>query len=211
MSLHLQGHFFLMSLADFLRQQGITNEAVLAAIAATPRDEFVMPSDKLYADLDQALPIEAGQTISQPYVVARMTELLLGERKHLAKVLEIGTGSGYQAAVLAHLADEVYSVERIKLLYQNAQRRLQDLAYHNVFQSYADGRNGWSEHAPYDAIIVTAQADKIEDAWREQLADDGKLVLPLGQVLQVMTRQGDDYSYQAYDAVMFVPLLSGKE
>jgi protein-L-isoaspartate(D-aspartate) O-methyltransferase len=162
--------------------------------------------------LDQALPIGQQQTISQPFVVARMTELLVAHKK-LRKILEIGTGSGYQAAILSHLTDEVYSIERIETLYQKAKQRLANLGFNNIFTKLDDGANGWPEKAPFDGIIVTAATAVVPQALLEQLAEEGRLIIPVGQPgyqeLQVITRKANNYVTQVLDPVTFVPLLSG--
>ena len=194
-----------------LRQEGISNERVLAAMNNVPRHWFVddVLAHKAYDNT--ALPIGGGQTISQPYIVARMTELLL-RGGHLNKVLEIGTGSGFQTAVLAQLCDQVFSVERIKNLQYQARRRLQRLDFHNVQMKHGDGWQGWASKGPFDGIIVTAAPDAIPDALLGQLADGGVMVIPVGeqeQVLKVITRQGQTYSVNDVEWVRFVPLVSG--
>ncbi|MBS0359582.1 MAG: protein-L-isoaspartate(D-aspartate) O-methyltransferase, partial [Proteobacteria bacterium] len=185
---------------------------VLDAITKVPREQFVDPSYIPFAYEDSALPISAHQTISQPYVVARMTEVLL-EHHPLKHILEIGTGSGYQAAVLSHVAEEIYTIERINDLYLNAKEKLK--SYTNIFLKYGDGFLGWVEHAPYDAIIVTAAAEKVPDALLSQLTDGGCLVMPVGeshlQYLQFIEKHGKEYSSKILDPVIFVPLLHGKE
>ena len=158
-----------------------------------------------------ALPIGLGQTISQPYIVAKMTELLL--QKNVSKVLEIGTGSGYQAAILAQVVDELYSVERIKSLQWQAKRRLQKLDLHNVKMRHGDGWEGWPSKAPYDGIIVTAAAERLPEALLHQLKDGGVLICPVGQTEQyliVIERQGDKYIESRHEAVRFVPLVPGE-
>lgn len=198
-----------------LRLEGIKNEAVLAAIAATPRHLFVTAETSHLAYTNHALPIDSGQTISQPYVVAKMTELLL-ENSHINKVLEIGTGSGYQAAVLAKVANEVYTIERIQHLYEQAKNLLQELDYKNVHIIYADGNKGGEDNAPFDAIIVTAATNAVPQALLDQLAIGGRLVIPvgggLGQQIQVQTKQADaKFQIDNYDPVIFVPMLPGTE
>ncbi|MED5526380.1 protein-L-isoaspartate(D-aspartate) O-methyltransferase [Gallaecimonas pentaromativorans] len=194
-----------------LRQEGVCNERVLAAMAAVPRHWFVddVLGHKAYDNT--ALPIGEGQTISQPYIVARMTELLL-RGGSLGRVLEIGTGSGYQTAVLAQLCEQVFSVERIKNLQYQARRRLQRLDLHNVQMKHGDGWQGWSTKAPFDGIIVTAAPSAIPDALLAQLADGGVMVIPVGddqQLLKVITRQGQTYTVDDVEWVRFVPLISG--
>lgn len=194
-----------------LEQQGITDPRVLTAIQDTPRDYFVEEAFALQAWGNQALPIGAGQTISQPYIVARMTELLL--QTEPAKVLEIGTGSGYQTAILAQVFPRIYSVERIQALQWQAKRRLKNLDLHNIMTKYGDGWLGWQSKGPFDAIIVTAAPASVPQALLTQLSDGGQLILPLGvesQVLQVITRSGDTYTSQNIESVRFVPLINGE-
>ena len=153
-------------------------EAVIEALRATPREKFVLPRNRSLAYANHPLPIGHGQTISQPFIVAIMTEVLGVEADH--RVLEIGTGSGYQAAVLAHLAGEVYTIEIVPELAQAARERLARLGYDNVYVRSGDGWYGWPDHAPFDGIIITAVSDEIPSALVEQLTDDGLLVMPLG-------------------------------
>ncbi|MDQ2994986.1 MAG: protein-L-isoaspartate(D-aspartate) O-methyltransferase, partial [Pseudomonadota bacterium] len=156
-----------MSKADYellvkgLRRKGITDESVLQAILSTPRELFMTERTQDYATEDSALPIECQQTISQPYIVARMSAAILHNTTPPNKVLEIGTGSGYQSAILAKLVGEVYTVERIEFLYHQAKQRLHDLDINNVHCHFGDGYKGWSKHAPYDAILVTAASSII--------------------------------------------------
>jgi protein-L-isoaspartate(D-aspartate) O-methyltransferase len=192
-----------------LRNRNISDERVLAAMEQVPRHLFVPDHLKNAAYRDGPLPIGEGQTISQPYIVAYMTQLLdLGPED---KVLEVGTGSGYQAAILAHLAGEVYSVERKKDLALQAQRRLQKLGLDNVHVVVSDGSAGLPEHAPYTGIIVTAAAPKAPEPLKDQLADGGKLIIPVGsrggQVLERWLRQGEEYQVDQLSPVAFVPLL----
>ena len=190
----------------------IRDERVLAAMLALPRHLFVDEALATRAYEDTALPIGRGQTISQPWVVARMTEALL-ESGVPRKVLEIGTGSGYQAAVLAQLVEVVYTVERIDELQRSARRRFRKLGIDNVKCRYDDGRIGWAEHAPFDAIIVTAAAAAMEPALIEQLAPGGVLVAPVGgsggQHLLRLRRSEEGVSQEVLGAVVFVPLLGG--
>lgn len=198
------------ALISLLRQQGIHDEKVLKALSVTPREHFIDEALSHQAYDNRALPIGGGQTISQPYIVARMTELLQLTPK--CKVLEIGTGSGYQTAVLAYLVDHVCSIERIKSLQWNTKRRLKQLDIHNVSTRHGDGWLGWPERAPFDRIIVTAAAAEVPKALTAQLADQGKLVIPVGdknQILQVITRQGEHFTITNVEAVKFVPLLKG--
>jgi protein-L-isoaspartate(D-aspartate) O-methyltransferase len=199
-------------LAQKLQSDGITNAPVLAAIANTPRHLFVEAVLAHKAYENTALPIGQGQTISQPYIVARMTELLLQD-KAPGKVLEIGTGSGYQTAILARLFSHVCSVERIKALQFQAKRRLQQLDLHNVSMKHGDGWQGWPSKAPFDSIIVTAAPTEVPVALLQQLTDGGRLVIPVGlhdQVLRVYQRNGDDISSKDIEAVRFVPLVPGE-
>lgn len=195
-----------------LRAEGITDNQVLEVMRNTPRHIFVDEALASRAYEDTALPIGHGQTISQPYIVARMTELLLNSGP-LDKVLEIGTGSGYQAAILAPLVKEVYTVERIQMLLQQARRRFEELKLHNIHVKYADGTIGWPQHAPYDGIIATAAPEEIPEALLQQLAIGGRLIIPLGrqgiQQLTLITRTEDGYSQQDYEAVSFVPMVPG--
>lgn len=201
-------------LVQVLRELGIHNQTVLAAIAKIPRELFILPEYQLEAYANIALPIAAQQTISQPYIVARMTEALYTTGA-MHKVLEIGTGSGYQAAILAQLADEVYSVERIKSLLLAAQKRLQQLQIHNVSLHHGDGYLGWEEHAPYDAIMVTAATLEIPYNLVAQLQVGGRMVVPVGQFftqeLLLLYKTATGIKQQVLDPVRFVPLLPGVE
>ena len=193
-----------------LRQQGIDDECLLKAIADVPRERFIDEAFEHKAWDNVALPIGSGQTISQPYMVARMTALL--ELQPHSRVLEIGTGSGYQTAILAHLVDHVYSVERIKGLQWQAKRRLKQLDLHNVSTRHGDGWQGWPSRGPYDAIIVTAAPPEIPIALRAQLADGGIMVLPVGedqQVLKRLRRKGEEFVEEIIEPVRFVPLVQG--
>lgn len=200
-------------LVDELRRQGIDDERVLAAIAKVPRQEFVDDALKNRAYENNALPIGHAQTISQPYVVALMTQVLLKGRKP-QRVLEIGTGSGYQTAVLAELVPTVFTVERIKPLSEQARRRLSALHYRNIHFGYADGMNGWGPYAPYDGILVTAGAESVPPALIQQLAPSGRLIIPVGpqgaQSLRQIERRGPGVREQDLGRVSFVPLLGGK-
>ncbi|MDP5135270.1 protein-L-isoaspartate(D-aspartate) O-methyltransferase [Rheinheimera baltica] len=199
-------------LAQKLQAEGIVQAHVLAAIANTPRHIFVEPVLAHKAYENTALPIGQGQTISQPYIVARMTELLLQDRAP-GKLLEIGTGSGYQTAILARLFSHVCSVERIKALQFQAKRRLQQLDLHNVSMKHGDGWQGWPSKAPFDSIIVTAAPAEVPAALLQQLTDGGRLVIPVGlheQVLRVYQRNGDAFTSKDIEAVRFVPLVPGE-
>lgn len=198
------------SLLAQLRLQGIDDERLLKAIEAVPRERFVDEAFEHKAWENTALPIGSGQTISQPYTVARMTALL--ELTPASRVLEIGTGSGYQTAILAHLVEHVCSVERIKGLQWQAKRRLKQLDLHNVSTRHGDGWLGWPSRGPFDAIIVTAAPPEIPTALMSQLDDGGIMVLPVGeeqQVLQRIRRKGDEFLIENVEAVRFVPLVKG--
>ena len=195
-----------------LREQGIKDEIVLSAIGNTPRHIFVDEALSIRAYEDVSLPIGFGQTISQPYIVARMSELLRNG-KPLGKVMEIGTGCGYQTAVLSKLAQEVYSVERIRPLVMKARGHLRELKCVNVKLAHADGNIGLAEVAPFDAILVTAAASHIPQDLLNQLAVGGRLIIPVGtdeQVLFLVERTSEsDYRQTKLEAVKFVPLLGG--
>jgi protein-L-isoaspartate(D-aspartate) O-methyltransferase len=198
-------------LVQRLREQGITDPAVLEVMRNTPRHMFVDEALAQRAYEDSALPIGYSQTLSQPYIVARMTELLLSDGP-VNRVLEIGTGSGYQTAVLAQLVDKVYSVERIRPLQRQARRRLRSLRLHNVQFHHADGGMGWPSEAPFDGIITTAAPEEIPPGLLEQLVLNGRLVIPVGvdsQRLQVVIRRDDGFDREVREAVKFVPLRSG--
>ena len=195
-----------------LREQGIKDEVVLSAIGSTPRHIFVDEALSIRAYEDVSLPIGFGQTISQPYIVARMSEILRNG-KPLDKVLEIGTGCGYQTAVLSKLAKEVYSVERIRPLVMKARGHLRELKCVNVKLGHADGNIGIAEYAPFDGIIVTAAASHMPQDLLDQLAVGGRLVIPVGtdeQILYLVERHTQkDYSHTKLEPVKFVPLLGG--
>lgn len=194
-----------------LREQGIGDERVLLALGSLPRHQFIDEALASRAYEDTALPIGRGQTISQPWVVARMTEALI-EHGSPRRVLEVGTGSGYQAALLAMLGLEVHSVERIDELLRVARRRFRQLGL-DIRSRHDDGRMGWAEHAPFDAILVTAGGAALEPALLGQLADGGSLVAPLGnaqeQRLLRLRRRGEEWLREDLGAVVFVPLLPG--
>ena len=198
-----------------LREQGIVDEAVLAAMAQVPRHLFVDEALSSRAYEDTALPIGFEQTISQPYVVARMIEALRGpEERPLGKVLEVGTGCGYQAAVLAQLAKEVYSIERIQGLHERARANLRPMRVANLRLAWGDGYQGLPEAAPFDAIIVAAAAPRMPAALLAQLAPGGRLIAPVGttaQQLQWMERTASGVIERALDLVHFVPLRAGKQ
>jgi len=200
-------------LVERLRAGGIRNEAVLEVIRSTPRHLFVDEALASRAYEDTALPIGHNQTISQPYIVAAMTDLIVSTSPQ--KVLEIGTGSGYQTAVLAALVPKIYTVERIEPLARQARQRFRRLGLRNVRASYSDGTEGLPDFAPYDAIITTAAAEVIPQALLQQLSrSGGRLVIPVGgrarQSLMLITRRGDRFQQETMDPVIFVPLLSGQ-
>ena len=192
-----------------IRQRGVTDQEVLEAMERVPRHEFVPSEYQSQAYADRPLPIGYGQTISQPYIVALMTEIL--QLKNTDRVLEIGTGSGYQAAILGEIVAEVYTVEIIEALEVEATARLKRLGYANVHTLHADGYFGWEEHAPYDAIIVTAAPDHIPHPLVQQLKDGAKLVIPVGppggyQTLWEVTKTGEEVTKRNVTGVLFVPL-----
>jgi len=194
-----------------LVEQGIENMAVLEVIRTTPRHMFLDEAMAHRAYEDTSLPIGHQQTLSQPYIVARMTELLLAGGP-LKQVLEIGTGSGYQTAVLAQLVENVYSVERIRPLQNKARQRLRQLKLYNIQTKHADGSMGWEDKGPYDGIISTAAPEQIPEQLLRQLAAGGRLVIPVGgmqQHLQVVTRTAEGFETEIVEAVRFVPLCSG--
>ena len=199
----------LAMVEDQLRRRGIHDQRVLEAMAKIPRHSFVSPEYQAAAYEDRPLPIGEGQTISQPYMVAVMTqslELTGGER-----VLEIGTGSGYQTATLAELAKTIFTVERIQVLIQRAQKVLQNLGYENIFFLHGDGTKGWPENSPFEGIIVTAGAPEVPQMLTSQLADGGRLVIPVGprytQTLYKVTRKGNRFMEEDITGCVFVPLL----
>lgn len=199
-----------MRLVERLRDEGIQSAEVLDAIANVPRHIFLDEALSHRAYEDTALPIGYQQTLSQPYVVARMTELLLASGA--TRILELGTGSGYQAAILAYLGKEVYSIERIGGLHRQARERLQRLGYRNVFLRLGDGSQGWPEAAPFDGMILTAAPGTVPSALYDQLADGGSIVAPLGyetQMLTIITRNGDEFERREIEPVRFVPVLGG--
>lgn len=197
-----------------LRELGIRDEDVLDVMRATPRHIFLDEALAHRAYEDTALPIGYSQTLSQPYIVARMTELLMASGRP-KRVLEIGSGSGYQTAILACLADHVFAVERIKPLLEKSRQRLRQLGIRNVTLSYSDGGQGWSEKAPFDAILAAAAPERIPPELMNQLGPDGVLVMPVGadgnQRLRIVRRKGssDEFEEAAVEAVRFVPLLGG--
>jgi len=196
-----------------LREMGIKNEQVLATMLNTPRHLFVDEALASRAYEDTALPIGQGQTISQPYIVARMTELLL-QGEHLQRVLEVGTGCGYQTTILSQLVDTVYTVERLDKLLHQAGKRFHQLRLRNVRMQHSDGGWGWEAHAPYDGIIVTAAPADIPEPLLQQLAPGARLVIPVGadrqQRLAVITRTPEGFEQVDHEAVTFVPLVGGR-
>ena len=199
-------------LVQTLRNEGIRDERVLKAITQVPRHEFIDEALSSRAYENTALPIGQSQTISQPWIVARMTEAIL-DGGTPEKVLEVGTGSGYQAAILAHLVPAVFTVERIDELLKLARRRFHRLRLNNIYVRYADGHLGWPSQAPFDGIMVTAAARSVPEELLEQLAVGGVLVIPVEkrgqQKLIAVRRTEDGYAETDLGAVVFVPLLSG--
>jgi protein-L-isoaspartate(D-aspartate) O-methyltransferase len=198
-------------LVQRLVEQGISNIAVLDAMRNVPRHLFLDEAMAHRAYEDTALPIGYQQTLSQPYIVARMTELLVAGRDP-GKVLEIGSGSGYQSAVLAGLVDEVYALERIKPLLQAARKRMRQLKLRNVQMRHGDGYDGWASQAPFDSILVAAAPETVPQTLLEQLAVGGRLVMPVGgqdQMLVVVDRTESGFERRDVEAVRFVPLLPG--
>ncbi len=196
-----------------LKEQGIKDKIVLEAMRAIPRHIFVEEALASRAYEDTALPIGNSQTISQPFIVAKMTEMLV-EQGIPEKVLEIGTGSGYQTAVLGHLVPRLFTVERILPLQQMARKRIAALQMRNVSFKYSDGGWGWTEFAPYDGILVTAAPAEIPRSLLEQMADGGVMLIPVGedgsQSLQRVTRNGNEFEIELIENVNFVPFLTGR-
>jgi len=195
-----------------LEEQGITNQSVLDVIRQTPRHIFVDEALASRAYEDTALPIGHGQTISQPFIVARMTQVLV-ETGPLEKVLEVGTGSGYQAAVMSHFAETMYTVERIEPLLMQARRRFIELRRRNIRTHHSDGNWGWPDHEPYDGIIATAAPVEIPKSLLQQLKLGGRLVMPVGQSgqqeLVLITRTETGFEKEILNHVSFVPMLGG--
>ena len=200
---------------DRLSEQGIHNKKILEIMCDTPRHIFMDEALSSRAYEDTALPIGYNQTISQPYIVAKMTELLLGSLGHLGKVLEVGTGCGYQTAILAQLVDHVYSIERILPLQRKAKCNLLELNLKNISYLYSDGNLGWPDYAPFDGILASAAPAEIPPILLQQLAIGGVMVIPIGisgqQTLQRVTRTTIGYYIEELETVTFVPFLSGKE
>jgi protein-L-isoaspartate(D-aspartate) O-methyltransferase len=200
-------------LVERLRKEGIKNERVLEVIRTTPRHIFIDEALSHRAYEDTSLPISEGQTISQPYIVARMTEAIL-EDGIPDCVLEVGTGSGYQSAILSRLVPKVYTVERINGLLAKARECHRMMGLRNIYTKHSDGSWGWPEHAPYPAIMVTAAPERVPESLLEQLAIGGRMVIPVGtlsgtQQLKLITRETEGYDEQKLNAVHFVPMLDG--
>lgn len=198
-------------LVTFLESLGISDHHLLQVMRTLPRECFLSEAMRHQAYDNNALPIGAGQTISQPYIVAKMTELL--NLKPCSRVLEVGTGSGYQTAVLSKLVDHVYSIERIKSLQWDAKRRLKHLDIYNVSTKHGDGWQGWASKGPFDAIIVTAAASHVPDNLIKQLAEGGVLIIPIGdehQELIKIEKQNGECLSTLVEVVRFVPLISGE-
>jgi len=192
-----------------IKARGVKDEAVLEVMRKVPRHKFVSKNMKSYAYNDEPLSIGEGQTISQPYIVAYMTEVL--QLRGDEKVLEVGTGSGYQAAILAEIAKEVYSIEVIEALSLRAQEALKELGYTNIYFKIGDGSLGWKEHAPFDAIMVTAAPDKVPEALQAQLNISGRMIIPVGvtfQELVLIIREKKKYKKKRLLPVRFVPLIT---
>lgn len=200
-------------LVSRLRERGISNEVLLEVINSTPRHIFIEEALAHRAYEDTSLPIGYNQTISQPYTVARMTELML-EGGALRNVLEVGTGSGYQTAILAQLVDKVFTVERIQALLDRAKEHLRLLGLRNIQFKYDDGSMGWAERGPYDGIIVTASPRHIPRELLDQLAEGGRLLIPVGvedtQQLTLVRRIGESIESRVVEEVKFVPLVGGR-
>lgn len=202
-------------LVQRLKDKGIQRDDILYVMSKVPRHLFVDEALASRAYEDTALPIGYGQTISQPFIVAKMTELVLASALPLIKVLEIGTGSGYQAAVLAPFVSELFTLERIEPLLRQSQQLLNDLGYRNIKFQHDDGSVGLAQYAPFDAIIVTAAAEKLPEILTQQLAIGGRLIIPVGrqgvgQTLTVITRLAEaECVTEAHGLVQFVPMLTG--
>ncbi|GAA0198460.1 protein-L-isoaspartate(D-aspartate) O-methyltransferase [Kangiella japonica] len=200
-------------LVERLRAEGIKNEELLKIIELTPRHLFIDEGLSHRAYEDTALPIGLGQTISQPYIVARMTEMLM-ETGSMNKVLEIGTGCGYQTSILSKVAKTVFTVERIRALHMQARKTLTGIGQHNIQYLFADGFNGWHQYAPFDGIIVTAAPPIIPEKLVKQLADGGRMMIPVGstnasQDLILVQRRGTKIEETFIEKVKFVPLVGG--
>lgn len=203
------------ALVGRLQEKGIRNPAVLEAIGSIERELFVDEALQMRAYEDCALPIGQGQTLSQPFIVARMTELLLQGLSRQSRVLEVGTGSGYQAAVLARCVQQVFTVERFASFLALARQRHRALGLHNIRYLHTDGFKGWPSQAPFDGILVTAAPERLPDTLMDQLAEGGRMIVPVGaqgepQRLAVVTRTDEGFRTQWYDMVSFVPMLPGE-
>jgi len=202
-------------LVQQLMEEGICNNVVLEAMTKTPRHLFMDEALGQRAYENIALPIGYSQTISQPYLVARMTEALLAGQKSIGKVLEIGTGSGYQSALLSLFTEDVFTVDRIKPLIAHAKKRFSDLQLRNIHLRYSNGYEGWKEHGPYEGIIVNAAPMQVPIKLIEQLAEGGRLVIPVGdsnsQSLQVITKMKQSFNQIQLGPVRFGPMLEGIE
>jgi len=199
----------LAMVEEQLRRRGIRDEGVLSAMARVPRHLFVPSGSRSESYEDRPLPIGDGQTISQPYMVAIMTQSL--ELEGGEKILEIGTGSGYQTAILAELARMVFTMERLFSLIQNSEKRLRNLGYENIYCRLGDGSQGWPEEAPFDGIIVTAGAPEVPEALKSQLSEGGRMVIPVGsrysQTLMMITKTKDRFEEEEITGCVFVPLV----
>ena len=197
-----------------LREQGISSEKVLAAIEATPRHMFIDEALSHKAYEDTALPIGHNQTISQPFIVGLMTELVLGSEIKIKKVLEVGTGCGYQTSILSQLVNWVFTIERIGALQQQARSRLPSLGYRNVSYLNGDGFEGWESNQPFDGILVTAAPPQVPEKLLLQLNLGARLIIPVGdgrgQRLRIITRRADKFEEEQREAVRFVPMLNGR-
>lgn len=195
-----------------IQSRGITNEIVLKAFRKVPRHRFVLPEYISYAYKDSPLPITDGQTISQPYIVAFMTDVL--DLKPSDKILEVGTGSGYQAAILAEICDSVFTIEIFETLSKNAKIVLDELGYKNIYTKIGDGYNGWPEHDPFDAIIVTCSPTHIPQQLKEQLSEGGRMIIPVGentvQHLVLLKKKNGKIREQEVLPVRFVPMINRK-
>lgn len=198
-----------------LKDSGVRDSRVLSAIRNTPRHLFVDEALASRAYEDVALPIGHGQTISQPFIVALMSQTLIETVEHPGSALEIGTGCGYQAAILSQLFDRVVTIERIRQLHKKSRDRLFDLGYRNVNPLYGDGLKGWEDEGPYDAILMAAAPEQLPGALLEQLKDHGRLIAPVGgrgfQRLVYVERQGDSFPQKVIEHVNFVPTVGGTE
>ena len=193
-----------------LQTRGILDQRLLFVMSCIPRDIFLREKKNTGSYKDNPIPIGYGQTMSQPYMVAVMTERLSLTGRE--KVLEIGTGSGYQTAILAELADSVYTVERIPSLFKNTKKKLLSLGYENIYFKFGDGSVGWQENGPYDCIIVTAAVPFLPEEYKKQIADNGRIVIPIGdyqsyQILNVIKRVGFNYDVKQDMSCRFVPLI----